>query len=613
MTRKWVNDRGAIESLVIRGADASHLQLADRIEKADLSFSTSQISQLGLTLREDPVTFDILRSGIFAPASGNNPQDGACDLGDLRLQLASLATADRGRDFDLTVQARSLGGQRMAANTDASTMTNIDPAEWVRRKAVSLGMRAVVKPSGQTWAQVGNESGKDSWTTAAKIATDLGYWFFEAGGALYLGPPTWLLTQTPRRTYAWKLRPIGDDGLADALLRAPKFRIASDVAVGSSPVTVTLELADSENDLLPGTGVDLTGTPGFEGTYIVTDVGIPLAAGARVAVTAERPVDPVPAASPVRSEALTNISTAVTGATANTIKIPAAGRYGTLSLSAEQLLNAATIVEVARDKRLTMPKAAVLGLMCAIQESKLRNLTGGDRDSVGLFQQRPSKGWGTVAQCRTPVYAATKFYDTLVRLVPAYASLSSTTAMGNAIQKVQASGFPRAYDQWREEAEALVAAILVTGTTGVNTASAAAVSTPLAAGGQVEAFVSKCLAQAGDKYVFGAETRLADPDPDTFDCSELVQWAAYQVGVTIADGSQNQRAACKRFRQLSIAQAMATRGALVFSGGHVAISLGNGQTIEAKGRKYGVVIDVVAKRFIDAGLIPGMSGYVVRG
>lgn len=118
-------------------------------------------------------------------------------------------------------------------------------------------------------------------------------------------------------------------------------------------------------------------------------------------------------------------------------------------------------------------------------------------------------------------------------------------------------------------------------------------------------FVSVALAQVGDTYVFGAETKLDDPDPDTFDCSELVQWACARVGVTIPDGSGNQESATTR---ISVEQAARTRGALLFHPGHVAISLGDGKnTVEAMGRKYGVVQGSIGSRFRTAGLIKGMA------
>lgn len=120
-------------------------------------------------------------------------------------------------------------------------------------------------------------------------------------------------------------------------------------------------------------------------------------------------------------------------------------------------------------------------------------------------------------------------------------------------------------------------------------------------------FLRSALAQNGDRYVYGAETNLNDSNPNTFDCSELVQWAAHQAGVTIPDGSSAQLAHVRRHGQeISVEQALRTPGALLFRPGHVAISLGDGRTIEARGRRYGVGIFNARGRFTSAGLIPGM-------
>lgn len=121
-------------------------------------------------------------------------------------------------------------------------------------------------------------------------------------------------------------------------------------------------------------------------------------------------------------------------------------------------------------------------------------------------------------------------------------------------------------------------------------------------------FLRAALAQNGDRYVYGAETRLDDANPDTFDCSELVQWSAAQAGVEIPDGSANQRAWVRRNgTEISVEQALRTPGALLFRDGHVAISLGDGRTIEAKGSRYGVGVFNARGRFTSAGLVPGMS------
>lgn len=122
-------------------------------------------------------------------------------------------------------------------------------------------------------------------------------------------------------------------------------------------------------------------------------------------------------------------------------------------------------------------------------------------------------------------------------------------------------------------------------------------------------FVTIALRQVGDAYVWGAEAAATDRDPHAFDCSELTQWAASQVGVTFVDGSSNQLAAIRRARTtISVDQAKHTRGALLFHPGHVVISLGDGlHTVEAMGQKYGVVKGSLAGRsWTAAGKIPGM-------
>lgn len=122
-------------------------------------------------------------------------------------------------------------------------------------------------------------------------------------------------------------------------------------------------------------------------------------------------------------------------------------------LDPEQAVNAATVEAVAASRGLP-ERAVTIALATALQESGLRNIRHGDRDSQGLFQQRPSQGWGTVRQIRNPVYAAGKFYDHLVR-VPGYSRLPLTVAA----QRVQRSGFPQAYAKHETEAVVLTGAL----------------------------------------------------------------------------------------------------------------------------------------------------------
>ena len=108
----------------------------------------------------------------------------------------------------------------------------------------------------------------------------------------------------------------------------------------------------------------------------------------------------------------------------------------------EQAANATTITAVG--KRLGLPDHAVtVALAAALQESQLRNLRYGDRDSLGLFQQRPSQGWGTPAQLLDPQYSAAAFFKALAQ-VPGWETRSVTSAA----QAVQRSGAPGAYATW---------------------------------------------------------------------------------------------------------------------------------------------------------------------
>lgn len=101
-------------------------------------------------------------------------------------------------------------------------------------------------------------------------------------------------------------------------------------------------------------------------------------------------------------------------------------------------------------------RAATIAMATVYQETDIRNLDYGDRDSVGLFQQRPSQGWGTVEQIMDPYYSTGKFYDALEK-IPGWRR-GDITEMA---QRVQRSGFPDAYRD--HEADARVLASVFTG------------------------------------------------------------------------------------------------------------------------------------------------------
>ena len=128
----------------------------------------------------------------------------------------------------------------------------------------------------------------------------------------------------------------------------------------------------------------------------------------------------------------------------------------------DQAANAATIAAVAHAKDLPA-HAVVVALATARQESKIRNITYGDRDSLGLFQQRPSQGWGTATQISDPVYSTGRFYKALVNVKD-----WQTIGVGVAAQSVQRSADPSgdSYLQW--EPMATILADALTGQAGAS-------------------------------------------------------------------------------------------------------------------------------------------------
>lgn len=228
-------------------------------------------------------------------------------------------------------------------------------------------------------------------------------------------------------------------------------------------------------------------------------------------------------------------------------------QIGDETFTGEQLTNAQTIVTVAVQRRLPR-RAAVLALATAMVESGLKNVDYGDRDSLGLFQQRPSQGWGSPEQILDPVYATNKFYDALIAL-PGW----QTMPAGVAEQEVQRSGFPDRYAPHEPAAAQLVdrywqgpdnPAPPPPETAPVVDLDPAHGGCPDMGGGnldpgeldprklpedftppadpQLNRAVTYALAQLGKPYVWGAI------GPDAFDCSGLTQAAWAYAGVAIS-------------------------------------------------------------------------------
>ena len=142
----------------------------------------------------------------------------------------------------------------------------------------------------------------------------------------------------------------------------------------------------------------------------------------------------------------------VTRMTPNACYLQVDGAEEPLRLTNEQARNASIIVAESYNRGLS-EQAAVIALATAWQESGLRNLNYGDRDSLGLFQQRPSYDWGTKEQIMDPWYSSGRFYEELVKF-----DGWENTDVNDIAQKVQRSGHPEAYRKHETNARALAGA-----------------------------------------------------------------------------------------------------------------------------------------------------------
>jgi len=287
--------------------------------------------------------------------------------------------------------------------------------------------------------------------------------------------------------------------------------------------------------------------------------------------------------------AIATIAGAIAAATDSDLtSICAAGFPGSPAhignLSAAQLGNAQIIAEVGISMGVSAP-GETIAIATALQESGLRNLNYGDRDSLGLFQQRPSQGWGSPAQILTPTYAARQFYSRLVQ-VPGLRSMSTT----DAAQAVQRSGLPDAYAKWENEAEALATSFTSRlkcssedpsdVTVAAAAANAADYHIPTGVPAPIAAAITFALAQVGKPYVWGGT------GPDGWDCSGLMMMAYRAAGITIPRGSIAQSTIGLPIYDINRLQP----GDLLFvpgsdgtvtAPGHVGMYLGQGILVEA--------------------------------
>jgi cell wall-associated NlpC family hydrolase len=247
------------------------------------------------------------------------------------------------------------------------------------------------------------------------------------------------------------------------------------------------------------------------------------------------------------------------------------GALDAANLDDEQLAIVALIISIGKQRNIS-PRAWQVAIQAGMTESGLHNLTYGDRDSLGIFQMRPSMGWGTPAQVTNPPYQVNKFYDVLEG-IPDWESMRP----GAAAQAVERSAFPDRYHQWEAMAVHLVENVgQVEDAAGCGEGTGAVLPPSDAAASAIQF----ALGEQGKPYVWGAT------GPNSYDCSGLMLRAYEAAGITLPRVSRDQY---KAGAMLPVEEAQP--GDMLFWAydptnprtiHHVAMYLGDGKIVEAQ-------------------------------
>ncbi|TNC23141.1 C40 family peptidase [Amycolatopsis alkalitolerans] len=249
------------------------------------------------------------------------------------------------------------------------------------------------------------------------------------------------------------------------------------------------------------------------------------------------------------------------------------------------------IIAVGKQRGLS-PRAWQIAIQAGMTESGLRNLGYGDRDSLGVFQMRPSMGWGSVAQLQDVGYEINKFYDVLLA-VPGW----DQQRPGTSAQDVERSAFPDRYHRWEPMAAYLVQHV---GQVADMVGCGQSVGLALPANQAAARAIAFALGEQGKPYVWGAT------GPNAYDCSGLMLRAYEAAGITLDRVSQDQY---HDGAMLPVRDAQP--GDLLFWAydpsnpntiHHVAMYLGNGKIVEAQ--QTGVPVHVRSVSFDENELVP---------
>lgn len=363
------------------------------------------------------------------------------EWGDLTFRIAAID--DDGLTH--TITARDALWRRARRKRGHDDMDrDSSPTEFLARRFRRMNIEFVGQPSHKR-RLVGMKQKESLPKAATRLAEELGYALFTVAGVVYFGKPTWLMAHGARII-------ISPEDVGGVLRTRPMVRLSVDNEKRGREVTLELE-PEAGDRVRPGMTLEARDIPIIdEEPYLVDTVTIPLNGADPVTVNASTPINPEPQPPERRGS---DGATASGGSVEGALKPRS---YAGEKLGPEQLRNVEVIFTVGRANHVPA-RGIVIALMAAMVESRLINVDYGDRDSLGLFQQRAA--WGSRKQRMNPRTSALMFYTGGHGGQPGLLDHAGwqNMGLGEAAQDVQVSAYPDRYAAYADMAQALVDAL----------------------------------------------------------------------------------------------------------------------------------------------------------
>ena len=288
-----IQHKTSIDHLYIMGAALSE-DLASRVTSATLSSGIGSVTQVDMTIVDPGMV--LLNGGYFKKGLTAHYQD-------FKLIISSVTTTDVGGKEAVNVKMRSKIVHDLKNRVGTKVYKNSSPSEFVINECKAVGAKYVVQGSARR-TQVARDTAKSgekyqadsrpsSWTTFSRLADEVGFVVFECAGVVFFGKPSWLTEQFSKDPVKveWKYGVVQD--YVNETIRPISFPECTSSLDGDTGADISVVLPMYRfYDIRLGRALLLSGVPNFNGTYMITNIDFPLAGGETITVNAEIPEDP---------------------------------------------------------------------------------------------------------------------------------------------------------------------------------------------------------------------------------------------------------------------------------------------------------------------------------